>query len=486
MLILLLLGIANAKRYVAMMETLGGISYVEVSGSTSSMGGPDPTPLQSFIKDLKRDLGIVVGGSSRALSLVQDRTLYDTLQHELPLLFLDLTESGFRYASTHPSILYLEEDSLVHGFKWGRTLPVNITYQGYKKTSSTALDRIDQRALPLDGSFSWKQCGSGVDIYILDSGMNSAHEEFSGRVVEGANFAPDLPIEDTTDTAGHGSCTASLAGGTKFGVAKCSTIIPVRVYDSSNSGPLSQVLLGMNYIIGLLRVRRRRGVINMSFGGQGSDIMDAGVRRIIEEGGVVAAAAGNDGGGDACLVSPARYPDVVSVGATKISDEIAPFSNIGPCVSLFAPGTQIPCAYNSGTQSVNVLSGTSMSTPLAAGSMALYLEQNPTATPSEVREGVICGATRGGVVNSPPGTTDLFLYTNPTGWVPSECGVSYSPPKHTTLMITGTATLMAATLTTAYSQYPQLGMFSDASTKVLGLSVFTLLVGATFRVFLMT
>ncbi len=354
----------------------------------------------------------------------------------LPLLVLDIAPEDATVLSLHPEVLFVEVDTQIRVY-------------GVEQQPGYALDRIDQRSLPLDGLFHFEYDGANVDIYVLDSGVRASHAEFAGRVVAGQNFADDQAFDDVTDCQGHGTHVSSLAMGTRFGVAKKATLIPIRIYDCSNTGSLSQALLGIDYALRAMRARSgRRSVVSMSFGGENSPTLDAALLRLEDLGASVVAAAGNDGN-DACSVSPANGRGVIAVGSVGIADIFSEFSNTGPCVSLSAPGENVVGADFQSDDGVRVMSGTSMSTPIVAGAVATYFSYAPAATVDEARSAVICGATVDAVRDAPYGTTTRLLYADPSEWADAArnhaCSVS-SAHESTPTIVLGLVVAFAAVL----------------------------------------
>ncbi|MFZ9864001.1 MAG: S8 family serine peptidase [Ilumatobacteraceae bacterium] len=255
--------------------------------------------------------------------------------------------------------------------------------------NSWGVDRIDQANLPLDGDLSTVNRGEGSIIFVADTGLNS-HSDFTNRVLPGRNFAANSNgSTDTSDCHGHGTHVASTAAGTAYGVATSAFIVPVRVLDCNGSGRDADIIQALEYIR-TYPLNGRRGVVNMSLGGDPSSMLDAAVANLVAAGFVVVVAAGNDGGDfdpaqrSACNHSPARVPAAITVGATDITDTRAFFSNYGPCLDLFAPGLDITAAAYDTTSGSTVKSGTSMASPHAAGAAAIILTSHPTATPAQV------------------------------------------------------------------------------------------------------
>jgi subtilisin family serine protease len=275
------------------------------------------------------------------------------------------------------------------------------------------IDRIDQRTRPLSNSYTYSNTGAGVTAYIIDTGIRYSHVEFGGRAVPGYDAV--TAGGGAVDCNGHGTHVSGTVGGTTYGVAKGVKLVGVRVLDCNGSGTTAQVVAGMDWVTGNHQAGQP-AVANMSLGGGASTAIDTAVRNSIADGVSYAIAAGNGFLGlfaqNACNTSPARVTEAMTVSATDSSDRKPSWANVGTCVDWFAPGVGVTSAWNSSDTATNTISGTSMATPHTTGVAALYLQGNPTATPSQVQEALRAGATSGVVVSPGSGSPNRLLFTN--------------------------------------------------------------------------
>jgi cerevisin len=282
------------------------------------------------------------------------------------------------------------------------------------------LNRIDKRNYPLQNAFHYPaSAGAGVNVYVLDTGINTAHGDLGGR----AKFGTDFVAESIkTDDNGHGSFVAGLIGGRNFGVAKACNMISVKILDSEGLGPTSRVIRAIEYVIDKhKRSSNKKTIINLSLDAPASRALNEAIIDATEEGITVVVAAGNgDEKGvakDACLSSPAAAAatsPVITVGAVDKNDRVASFSNYGKCVTLLAPGVNLASISNNGPTSSAVLSGTSFAAPLVTGVAALIMGESETVlTPQEIKDQIVGYATEGIISGiKDDGTPNRLLFGN--------------------------------------------------------------------------
>jgi serine protease len=300
-----------------------------------------------------------------------------------------------------PRVKYVEQDSEV----WAL---------GTQSSPPGGLDRIDQRDRPVDATYTYDLTGVGVNVYIIDSGIRTTHVDFEGRAFHGYTAVNDF--RGSYDCNGHGTHVAGTVGGATWGVAKKVTLVAVRVLGCDGWGTTGWVIAGVDWVTANFVAP---AVANMSVGAPATSALDDAVRNSVAVGVTYVVAAGNSAA-NACNESPSRVSEALVVGASTSSDARSSFSNQGPCLDLFAPGLDITSAWHTSDTATNTISGTSMASPHVAGVAALYLEQNPTASPSVVAGAIVGKATTGRLTGIATDTPNRLLY--------SRVAVGDSPP----------------------------------------------------------
>jgi subtilisin family serine protease len=308
-----------------------------------------------------------------------------------------------------PGVKYVEQDSMAGGGSIGE--PTLLARQA--SPPGWGLDRIDQRDLPLNQRYIYNQNGRGVTAYVLDSGINASHVDFGARVRNGYNFSQTLAAGDCN---GHGTHVAGIVGGSAHGVAKEVSLVSLRVLDCENRGLISDIVDGIGWAIDDHQ-SGQPAVMNISiYSDTPSKSFDAAINAAIADGITVCVLAGNgtanDGTAtDACLISPARVTNAITVSATTIFDGKAIFANFGSCVDIFAPGSQIESDWYSSDTATAFDSGTSMATPHVSGAAALYLQSHPDAAPAAVASALIAAATFNKILNAGAASPNRLLFT---------------------------------------------------------------------------
>ena len=277
-----------------------------------------------------------------------------------------------------------------------------------KNTSAASwgLDRVNQRYLTLDGVYSAPRGGAGVTAYILDTGTINTSNEFddaNGQTRLRMGYNPFRDNFDSTDCHGHGSHVAGTVGGSTYGVAKEVNLVALRVMECGEVKTVANIVEGMEWVMDDVAAHQGPAVVNMSLSDpEGSVAWDNATQAMIDAGITVVVAAGNNYY-DACINSPARLPDAITVGATDKYDNYNNLSNYGQCVDILAPGSSITSIDENG-QSWTI-SGTSMAAPHVAGAAALVLERHPNFNHHQVKQYLLEHATQG-VISGTAGAGD--------------------------------------------------------------------------------
>jgi subtilisin family serine protease len=310
-------------------------------------------------------------------------------------------------------------------------------------------DRIDQVSLPLNQSYTYPaNPGQGVTVYVLDTGINASHVEFTGRVKPGTDMVDN--DSNPADCQGHGTHVAGTAVGTTYGVAKKASVVAVRVLNCQGSGTNDDLIAGINWV----RANAQKpAVVNYSIGCQSrctSQAMDSAVTSLISSGVQFVQAAGNSSD-DACYYSPQGVAAAITVGNTNSSDAKNSSSNYGSCLDIFAPGTSIISASYSSNTGTATMTGTSMASPHTAGAAALYLGANPSATPAQVRNALVTNGSTGKVTSPGSGSPNVLLYVGFIGGTPGSPSIANPGNQSTALNTSVNLQLQGSGGTTPYS-----------------------------------
>jgi len=252
---------------------------------------------------------------------------------------------------------------------------------------------LAQSALQIKANRVWLEHGiegKNIRIAVLDTGIDNNHQDLQNVILE-----KDFTGEGTDDEHGHGTHVASIIAGSGKssaglykGIASKASLMDIKVLNKQGSGRLSDTIAGIEYA-----VINNADVISMSLGAiipcNGLDATSLASDVAVKKGIVVVVAAGNSGPLPGTIGSPGCAREVITVGAVDHLDKIAVFSSRGPTLDgrvkpdIVAPGVLITAAKSGG--GYTIMSGTSMSTPMVSGVVALILSKNPGLSPEQIK-----------------------------------------------------------------------------------------------------
>ena len=329
------------------------------------------------------------GNDPRAVAEEKQAKLKRVYRSALNGFSAELTDEQVAKYRASDKVAYVEQDRVY-------------TTAATQTSATWGLDRSDQRALPLSGSFTYNRTGAGVRAYVIDTGILTSHGDFGGR----AQNVYDAFGGSGKDCNGHGTHVAGTIGGARWGVAKGSLLRGVRVLNCSGSGSTSGIVAAIDWV----RANAiRPAVANMSIGGGYSASLTNATANLANSGVFTAVAAGNEGQ-NACNVSPASTAVAYTTAASDRTDLRASFSNYGGCVDGYAPGVGITSAWKNG--GTNTISGTSMASPHVAGVGALYKSGFGDASSATIGSWIDANATAGVIRSNPTGTPNRLLFTS--------------------------------------------------------------------------
>jgi len=276
--------------------------------------------------------------------------------------------------------------------------------------------------------------GAGATVFVLDTGVRSTHQEFTGRAASALDMSSGSLRECNgdancaADNQGHGTHCAGTAAGQSFGVAPAAAVRSVKVLSDQGSGSWSWSYEALDWLAAGGGQSVRPAVASMSLGGSGTQQAMATAVDSAVNSGVTVVVAGGNSNSDACSFSPAFVPSAITVGSTTSTDSRSSFSNYGSCTDIWAPGSDVESASHRSDTGSATFSGTSMACPHVSGAAALLLDANPSMKPSAVVNELLNNAVRNAITGLRAGDTNALLFVGEGGPPPTPAPVPTPAP----------------------------------------------------------
>jgi subtilisin family serine protease len=333
--------------------------------------------------------------------------MYENMaDHNKAAYAVKLTARGLEYMLKNDMVDFIEEDQAVSindcrsqsNADWG-TERVNLRNYNYSQ--------------PNTYDYTTGSSGANVDAYVIDTGIYCANNDFTGKKTGSCTFGyssvtNSIGQPDETDGNGHGTHCAGTIGGERYGVAKETNLIAVKVLADNGSGSTSGVIDGINWVAGRATVTGRKSIANLSLGSSFSQATNNAAKAAFQAGVTMVVAAGNDNS-DACEYSPASESTAITVAASDIFNTRASYSNYGSCVDIFGPGSSITSAWIGSPSATNTISGTSMAAPQVCGTGAKFLSADRSLTPTSLTAKILADASANEISNV-MGSPNLMAY----------------------------------------------------------------------------
>ncbi|MFI8894221.1 S8 family peptidase [Streptomyces paradoxus] len=381
---------------LATAALVGGLTALPAQAAPAEgrvLAADSPTAIKdSYLVTLKKSAGLkAASAAGKGLVKEYGGSVDKTFGKALNGYSATLSATEARRLAADPAVASVEQNQ-------------RVSLAATQTNAPWGLDRIDQASLPLSGTYTYPDsAGSGVTVYVIDTGVRITHQDLGGRAAHGYDAVDG--DNNASDGNGHGTHVATTVAGSTYGVAKKAKIVGVRVLNNSGSGTTAGVIAGIDWVT---KNHSGPSVANMSLGGGASATLDTAVRNSIASGVTYAVAAGNSST-TASSSSPARVTEAITVGATTRTDAKASYSNYGSVLDIFAPGSSITAGWHTGDTATNTISGTSMATPHVAGAAAVYLAGHTTSTPAQVATALVNGAVTGKVTSAGSGSPNRLL-----------------------------------------------------------------------------